>query len=180
MKRPIAALTVVAITGLLTACGYTLVGRSANVDPTIHRIGVPLFKDQTGRPGLDQTITEKVVEELMKRGRLDVVSDSTGVDALVEGEILSFRVVPIGFSQEGSGTSASTQASRYALLLTARVVYRKTGATEPIWESASLQAREETDVGANSTAFFDRGDQTVDRLATTFARNVVASMFEAF
>jgi hypothetical protein len=178
--RPPCAAAVVVLAGVLSGCGYTLVGRSANMDPTIHRVGVPLFKDQTGRPGLDQTITEKVVEELMKRGHLDVVSDSTGVDAVVEGEILSFRVLPIGFSQEGTGASASTQASRYALLLTARVVYRKTGATEPIWESPSLQAREETDVGANSTAFFDRGDQTVDRLATTFARNVVASMFEAF
>jgi hypothetical protein len=180
MRRPVVVAAVVAIVGLSGGCGYTLVGRSANVDPTIRRIGVPLFKDDTGRPGLDQTVTEKVVEELIKRGHLDVVSDSTGVDALVEGEILSFRVLPIGFSQEGTGASASTQASRYALLLTARVVYRKTGATEPIWESASLQAREETDVGANSAAFFDRGDQTVDRLATTFARNVVASMFEAF
>jgi hypothetical protein len=180
MRRAAMAFVAVVLLAPLPGCGYTLVGRGVNVDPTIHRIGVPLFKDQTGRPGLDQTITEKVIEELMKRGRLEVVSDSTGVDALVEGEIVGFRVLPIGFSQEGSGATASTQASRYALVLTAHVVYRKAGATEPIWENANLLAREETDVGANSTVFFDRGDQTVDRLATTFARSLVASMLEAF
>ncbi len=164
----------------LSGCGYSLVGRGVNVDPSIRRIGVPLFKDATGQPGLDQTVTDKVIEELLKRGHFDVVSETTGVDALVEGEIVSFRVLPIGFAQEGSGDSTSTQASRYALVLSAHVVYRKVGATEPIWENASVQAREETDVGETSGAFFDRGDQTVDRLATTFARNLVASMLEAF
>jgi Lipopolysaccharide-assembly len=179
--RPSLALAVGALgLAVLPGCGYSLVGRGVNVDPSIRRIGVPLFKDETGRPGLDQTVTEKVIEELLKRGRFDVVSDATGVDAVVEGEIVSFRVLPIGFSQEGTGTSASTQASRYALVMRAHVVYRKLGATEPIWENASVQAREEADVGDSSTAFFDRGDQTVDQLASSFAKSLVASMLEAF
>ncbi|HUG53747.1 MAG TPA: hypothetical protein VMR21_09100, partial [Vicinamibacteria bacterium] len=60
---------------LATSCGYALVGRGTVVDPDIKRIGVPLFRDATGRPGLDQTITQKVIEELLKRGRFDVVQD---------------------------------------------------------------------------------------------------------
>ena len=65
-------------------CGYALVGRGTIVDPTIKRIGVPLFKDGTGRAGLDQRITRGVSEELLKRGRFDVVQSAAGVDALVE------------------------------------------------------------------------------------------------
>ena len=67
---------------------------------------MPLFKDATGKPGLDQKITQKVIEELLKRGQFDVVPDATGVDAIVEGEILSYRAVPIGFSQQGTGATA--------------------------------------------------------------------------
>src|SRR6185295_19931744 len=112
------------------ACGYSLVGKGVIVDPSIRRIGVPLFKDDTGKPGLDQKITQKVIEELLKRGHFDVVQEATGVDALIEGEILNYNSTPIGFSDQGSAQDANTQASRYAIILTARVKYAKVGASE--------------------------------------------------
>jgi hypothetical protein len=164
---------------LLQACGYALVGRGIATDPSIKRIGV-VFRDGTGKPGLDQKITEKVIEELLKRGRFDVVQETEGVDAVVQGDILRYVATPVGFSQQGSGSAATTQASRYAIILTARVRYAKVGATEPIWQSDSLSVRDESDVGDSSDTFFDREDQVIDRLAASFARTMVSSMLEAF
>jgi hypothetical protein len=158
-----------------SACGYALVGRGTVVDPTIKRIGVPLFKDSTARPGLDQKVTQKVIEELLKRGRFDVVSDRTGVDALLEGELLRYDAAPVGFSDAGS----RTQASRFAITLTARVRYAKVGVDEPIWANESFSFRDEYEIGDQST-FFDRELQAQDRLATSFARSLVAAMLEAF
>jgi hypothetical protein len=163
----------------LSACGYALVGRGTTTDPSIKKIGVPTFKDTTGKPSLDQKITQKVIEELLKRGRFDVVPTTTGVDAVVEGELLSYSVVPVGFSEEGTGANR-TQASRYAISLTARVTYSKVGETEPIWSSDSYTFRDEYDIGAEAATFFDREDQALDRLAVSFARNLVAAMLEAF
>jgi len=163
----------------LSACGYALVGKGTTTDPSIKRIGVPTFKDATGKPGLDQKITQKVIEELLKRGRFDVVPTTTGVDAVVEGELLSYTVVPVGFSEEGTGEN-KTQASRYAISLTARVTYSKVGETEPIWSSDSFSFRDEYDIGAQAATFFDREDQSLERLAVSFARNLVAAMLEAF
>jgi hypothetical protein len=163
----------------LSACGYALVGKGTSTDPSIKKIGVPTFKDATGKPGLDQKITQKVTEELLKRGRFDVVPAATGVDALVEGELVSYSVVPVGFSEEGTGTNR-TQASRYAISLTARVKYGKVGEKEPIWTSDSFSFRDEYDIGADAATFFDREDQALERLATSFARNLVAAMLEAF
>ena len=162
-----------------SACGYALVGRGVTTDPSIKRIGVPTFKDATGKPGLDQKITQKVIEELLKRGRFDVVQAATGVDALVEGELVSYSVVPVGFSEDGTGANR-TQASRYAISLTARVKYVKVGEKEPLWASDSFVFRDEYDIGADAATFFDREDQSIDRLATSFARNLVAAMLEAF
>jgi lipopolysaccharide assembly LptE-like protein len=156
-------------------CGYALVGRGTVVDPSIKRIGVPLFRDTTGRPGLDQKVTQKVIEELLKRGRFDVVSDQTGVDALVDGELLRYDAAPVGFSDAG----ARTQASRFAITLTARVRYTKVGQDEPIWANESFSFRDEYDVGDQST-FFDRETQAQERLATSFARSLVSAMLEAF
>jgi hypothetical protein len=163
----------------LPACGYALVGRGTATDPTIKRIGVPTFKDTTAKPALDQKITQKVIEELLKRGHFDVVQTATGVDALVEGELVSYSVVPVGFSEEGTGAN-KTQASRYAIALTARVKYSKVGVEEPIWATDSFQFRDEYDIGSDPATFFDREDQALDRLATSFARNLVAAMLEAF
>lgn len=174
-----------ALAALLAAgCGYALVGHGVTSDASIKRIGVPLFKDTTGKPGLDQKITEKVIEELLKRGRFDVVQDATGVDALVEGELVTYRSIPVGFSGGAAGAAVpsqtQTEASRYAIVLTARVKYRKPGATEAIWESEALSFRDEYDVGEDSESYFDREDQAIERLAVAFARSLVSQMLEAF
>ena len=161
----------------LAACGYSLQGRGINVDPSIKRIGVPTFRDKTGRPGLDQKITQKVIEELLKRGKFDVVSASRGVDALVDGELTGYNVAPVGFTQ---AQGQATQATRYVVSLTARVTYSKVGEKEPIWESAGFVFRDEYELGTNPQLFFDREDQTVDRLTSAFASSLVQAMLEGF
>lgn len=162
--------------GVLTGCGYALVGRGVTTDPSIKRIGVPLFKDRTGRAGLDQVLTSKVMAELLKRGRFDVVQQTEGVDATVEVEILTYNTTPIGFSSEGD----TTQASRFAVAVSARVVYQKVGVKEPLWASENFVAREEAEISDDSSAFFDKEQQTWDRLGEAFARSLVAAMLEAF
>ena len=177
MIRRMRALAVVMALAAATGCGYALVGRGTVVDPTIKKIAVPLFKDSTGKPGLDQKITQKVVEELLKRGRFDVTSERIGADAVIEGEILRYDQTPVGFSDAGG---SRTQASRYAVTLTARVRYAKVGQDEPIWANDSFSFRDEYDVGSDPTAFFDQQGQAVERLSTSFARSLVAAMLEAF
>jgi hypothetical protein len=165
----------------LHGCGYALVGKGVTTDPSIKRIGVPLFRDATGKPTLDQKITQRVIEELLKRGRFDVVQERTGVDATVEGDIVRYDVVPVGFTgADAAGQAQGTQASRYAITLTAKVIYAKVGSTEPIWSHESFQSRDEYDLGSDPATFTDREVQALDRLATTFARNLVAEMLEAF
>ena len=164
--------------GLLGGCGYSLEGRGISVDPSIKKIGVPLFKDQTGKPGLDQKITDKVIEELLRRGRFDVVQSTTGVDAVVDGTLLSYHTQPIGFGR--SEGSTRQEANRYVALLTARVRYAKPDAAQPIWESEGFTARDEYDIGEDAENYFDREEQAQDRMAVSFAKAVVAAMLEAF
>ena len=176
MKKVALALALLGSSG----CGYALVGRGTIVDPTIKRIGVPTFANSTGKAALEQKITQRVIEELLRRGRFDVVHDRTGVDALVEGELLRYEAQPVGFSEGTAGGSTGTQASRYAITVTAKIRYAKTGATEPIWSNDAFSFRDEYEVGSDPSSFFDREEQAIDRLATSFARSLVAAMLEAF
>ena len=174
------SLRAVVVCALLASsgCGYALVGKGVTTDASIKRIGVPLFKDTTGK-ALDQKVTQKVTEELLRRGRFEVVSSATGVDAVVEGELLNYSVVPVGFTGADDAGNR-TQAGRYAITLTARVRYAKVGATEPIWSSESFSFRDEYDVGSSPTAYLDLEEQSIERMSTQFARNLVAAMLEAF
>ena len=171
-----ASAAAVALALALSGCGYALVGKGTVIDPTIKRIGVPLFKSTSAKVGLDQKVTQKVVEELLKRGRFDVVSDATGVDALVEGEIIAYTPRLAGVGQ----AAGKSLANSYEVTLTARIRFAKVGARDPIWANDAFTFRDEYDVGDNAAAYFDREDQAIDRLAQSFARSLVATMLEAF
>jgi hypothetical protein len=171
--RALAVCALIASSG----CGYALVGKGVTTDASIKKIGVPLFKDTTGK-ALDQKVTQKVTEELLRRGRFEIVSGTTGVDAVVEGELVNYNAVPVGFT--GGDDAARSQAGRYAITLTARVRYTKVGAAEPIWQSDSFSFRDEYDIGTDAGTYLDREEQSIERMTTQFARNLVAAMLEAF
>jgi hypothetical protein len=179
------ALLAAAAAVLAAGCGYALQGHGITTDPSVKTIGVPLFKDRTGRQGLDQRVTAAVISELLKRGRFKVVKDAANVDAVVEGEIVSYTVAPVGFGagraiDPGSTAEGPQQASRYAITLTANVVYRKLGQKEPLWANEAFSHRDEYDMGDRPETYFDREEQSIDRLADAFARSLVAAMLEAF
>jgi hypothetical protein len=161
---------------LAAGCGYSLQGRGITTDASVKRIGVPLFKDRSGKLGLDARVTQAVVEELLKRGRFTVVKEATNVDAVIEGEIVTWSVLPVNFSAD----AGQTQATRYAIAMTASVVYRKIGQKEPIWSNDAFSQRDEYDMGENAQSYFDREEQSIERLASAFARSLVAAMLEAF
>jgi hypothetical protein len=137
---------------------------------------VPLFKDRTGKLGLATRVTGAVISELLKRGRFKVEREVVGVDAVVEAELLSYTVEPVNFTSSQLGA----QPNRYAITVTASVVYRKLGQQEPLWSNDSFSARDEYDMGDRPETFVDREDEAMDRLADSFARSLVASMLEAF
>ncbi len=174
MRRRALLLTAVA---LAAGCGYSLQGRGITTDPSIKTIAVPPFKDKTGKLALDTLVTGAVTEELLKRGRFTVVKDAANADAVVEGEILAYNVQPVNFSADSSGT---TQASRYNVSVVAKVVYRKVGQQEPIWSNDNFLQRDEYDMSENPQGYFDREEQSMQRLSRAFARSVVAAMLEAF
>jgi hypothetical protein len=85
-------------------------------------------------------------------------------------------VAPVGFSID----TGLTQATRYAIALTASVVYRKIGQADPIWSHDAFSQRDEYDMSESSQNYFDREQQSIERLSTGFARSLVAAMLEAF
>jgi len=169
------ALVLVALC-LSSACGYSLAGRGAFLPAHIKVIGVPLFTNNTSVFDVERRITERVRSELAGRGRYRVETSAEGADAVLSGEISSINIVPAAFN-------AQRQATRYALVLTAKIEFRDQKDNKLIWNNPAMQFREEYEISGTVTdvnAFFGQDVNALDRLATEFARTLVSSILEAF
>jgi outer membrane lipopolysaccharide assembly protein LptE/RlpB len=162
----------------LSGCGYSLAGRGSFLPAYIRNIGVPAFTNNTTVFDVDRRVTEQVRRELTGRGKYKVFPTEAGNDAVLTGEISSISVAPVSFNQQ-------QQASRYALIMSARVEFKDLKTGKVLWSNPALQFREEFEPStgtsiSDATAFFGQDTNALDRMATEFARSVVSALLEAF
>jgi hypothetical protein len=178
VRRSMASL-LIAVVGLLhSACGYSLAGRGSFLPAYIHRIGLPTFTNLTAIPDVERRVTDKDRSALIGRGKYTIVTETSGVDAVLSGEILALTISPAAVNEQ-------LQATRYAATLTAKVEFKDLKANKVLWSNPSMQYREEFDVTTSTqaldpTAFFGQDLNALDRMATEFARSVVSAILEAF
>jgi hypothetical protein len=159
-------------------CGYALAGRGSFLPAYIQRIGIPTFGNRTTVFNLETLLTQKVRGEFIGRGKYQILPESTGVDALLTGEVTAVSITPVSFT-------AQQLATRYALTMTARIELRDLRENKVLWENPSVMFRQEYDAttGSDSTdpaAFFQQDVNTLDRISTEFARTIVSAILEAF
>jgi hypothetical protein len=164
----------------LSACGYSLAGRGSFLPANIKVIAVPLFTNNTNVFELDRRVTEKVRGELSGRGKYRVEpSTEQAHDAVLSGVISSVTIAPTAFN-------AQNLATRVVLTMTASVELRAAGeGGKVLWSNPSLQFREEYDVKSavvetDVSVFLGNEVNALERLATEFARSLIAAMLEAF
>ena len=178
VRRLAIHLLVLVALGATSGCGYSLAGRGAFLPAHIRTIGVPLFTNSTPVVDVERRVTDRVRSELIGRGKYKVFPTAPGNDAVLTGEITSITVVPILFNQ-------NQQASRYALVMSAKVEFQDLKSGKVLWSNPSLQFREEFEPATagtigDATAFFGQDVNALDRLSTEFARSVVSALLEAF
>jgi hypothetical protein len=176
--RNAAALAVVVAVTVCSGCGYSLAGRGSFLPDYIQTIGVPLFTNSTTVFDIEQTLTQRVRQEFIGRGKYRVVPDATGVDAVLLGTVTSVSIAPSAFNEQ-------QQATRYAVMLVLKFEFRDLRENRVLWENPSLVFRDEYDVasltaGVDVQAFFGQESNAMERLATNFAKSVVSSILEAF
>lgn len=160
-------------------CGYALAGRGAFLPSYIQRIGIPTFVNRTTVFNLETLLSEKVRAEFIGRGKYQILPESTGVDALLTGEVTSVSLAPASYTVD-------QLASRYALTMTARIELRDMKENKVLWENPGLMFRQEYEatggqgVVGDPAAFFQQDTNTLERMSTEFARTIVSAILEAF
>lgn len=176
MTRRVACL-VVLVALASSGCGYALAGRGNSLPASIVTIGIPPFVNQSTTPDIDRVLTDAVMAEWQGKGKYRVQPDATG-DAVLRGRVISVGLQPVAFT-------AAQQVSKYLIVATAAIEFREVATDKVLWANPSFQVRDEYEVTTGTSpndvnAIFSQNRNAMDRLARTFARSVVTSIFEAF
>ena len=164
--------------GASVACGYSLAGRGSFLPAYIQSIGIPQFVNTTPYYEVEQVFTQSVRTEFINRGKYKVLPEATGVDGLLSGEILSISITPTSFGDQ-------QQASRYIILVNAKIEFRDLKTNKVIWDNPQWQFREEYEATAaadalDPNAFFGQEVNALQRVGDEFAKSVVSAILEAF
>jgi outer membrane lipopolysaccharide assembly protein LptE/RlpB len=163
-----------ALAAMVTAgCGYRLRGTGGFLPPHIKTMSIPMFKNLTTRYQLDLKLTQAVIDEVVARSKVEVVTDNRRTDASLTGEIQTFNVTPIGF------TPGQSTADRFNIYLVARIVVRDNIQKKTIFANPSFVYQEEYEVPEGSD-FESQESEALDRIAQKFARQLVVTILEGF
>lgn len=159
---------------VLTGCGYSLQGRGAGVlDERITSIGVPPFQNLTGRPELEQRITEEILRQFQVRSRRRTSGSADDVDAVLLGEVTSYRETPVEFNPDGRARTIEVRITARARLLT-------TVDQKVIWASDHFMFRQAYPVGEEAETFVALESVAIEIVSRDFAEAVVTSILEGF
>ena len=158
---------------MLSGCGYALVGRSNFLDPSIKTMYVPAFVNRTTRVELEQRVTQAVGEELVSRGRLQIVTDPKDAHVILRGSIDSFNIFPIAFDQG--------RATRYQISITAAIeLLDHRNEDKVLWKNDQYRFTENYEVNLSTTDAFDQETRAIREIAVRFAEGLITNLLEGF
>jgi len=153
-------------------CGYHLSGTGSSLPAHIKTISVPMFKNMTTRFELDRKLTQRVIDALVARGKVEIGGDEDTADAVLLGEIRTFNVNPVAFS-------GSASADRYNVIIVAKIVLRDNTTNKIIYSNPGWIYQADYEVPEGSD-FESVESVAIDEIAEKFARSLVSIIMEGF
>lgn len=148
---------------LISSCGYRVTPSIKTLPAGIKSLGIPTFKNLTQQFRLEQMMTSAILKEFAARTRASVNSKSSGVDAVLVGEIHSISSSPIAFGTEDSfGTTFLVTVQ-----VGAKLVRLKDSSI--IWENSNYLFRERYVLNSEVSNFFSEENPALERLTREFA-----------
>lgn len=171
--RRLAAVALILVLLGGNGCGYTLVGRGAFLPEYITVVAVPTFVNNTPRFELEVRVTDAVTRELVSRGDFRIVGESTSADAVLQGQIHSFDVRPVGLDR-------TQNADQWQVTVRAAVTFTDLVANEVIFTNGSFIFQDQFEFPATSQGTVDIEVGSIDEISREFARTLVSSILEGF
>ena len=163
-----------ALSSLLSSCGYHVGGKSDLLPKSIQTIAIPPFKNLTGRYKLADRLAAAITREFIARTRYQIITDPSQADAVLTGTILNFTAYPTIFDP-ATGRAAGVQIQVNIQLTLSERATGKILFTRPNYDF-----RERYEVSVDQTQYFEESGQALERLSRDVARTLLSSILEAF
>jgi outer membrane lipopolysaccharide assembly protein LptE/RlpB len=167
------ALVLAALLAASAGCGYKLQGTGGFLPAHIKTMAIPMFKNLTTRFQVDLKLTQAVIDEMVARGKVEVVTGDRPADAVLVGEIQTFNVNPIAF------TPGQTTADRFNIMVVAKITLRDNVSRKVLFSNPAYVYQEDYEVPSGSD-FESVETEALDRIAEKFARALVITILEGF
>jgi hypothetical protein len=159
---------------LANGCGYHTAGNAVLLPSDLHTIYVPGIANASQAYRIGQVFTEAVVKELRERTNYRIVTTNDGsADATLSGTITSVYIAPLTYDAVTGRISSSLVVVSLNSSLTS-----KNG--KVLWSNPNFLYREQYQESVNEASFFEESTPAVQRMATSFAKTLVANILEAF
>lgn len=154
---------------LVGGCGYSL---SGNLPPHVRTVAVPIFKNRTQEPAVENVITAAVVNAFVTSGRLKVVPVAQA-DSILEGEITGYRLESIAFNPQ-------INVTEYRLHVTVTIRFRDVRQEAMLWAQDGLQEWANFRVQGQVSDTIAREDVAARQAAVEIGRRIVSSAVDRF
>jgi outer membrane lipopolysaccharide assembly protein LptE/RlpB len=159
---------------ILSGCGYTLVGQG-NLPDHIKTIAIPTFENKTLEEGVEEIITQAVIEEFVQGGKVRLVSEENA-DAVLRGTVRSYK------SDDVASYDENNDVSSYKLKIAVDIEITDMVNDKIIWQTEGLTEDEDFDGGpaVNITEEEENEEEALRDLAEELAQRIRALSTEGF
>lgn len=149
---------------LMLQCVYSFSGRTPGGAQTI---AIPVFLNESARPGVELDLTQAVIQAIDDDGRLRVLSDTNQADILLRGILKGYTWEPYTYDEQGTILSY-----RVVLEVSIEVINRKDTTAN---FSVNLQPWGRYDAETE-----DEKVHGIPRAAQDLARQILEKIFASF
>jgi outer membrane lipopolysaccharide assembly protein LptE/RlpB len=162
------------VTISMSACGYHVAGRAANLPSEWKTIAVPAFKNDTTHYRIEQRFTAAVIRQILQRTKYKVIQDEASADAVLHGEVLSIESAAVLFD------ATTGQVTTTLLTVHTKVLLIDNQTKKIVYENDDMLFRDEYQISSDVQSFFEEQDPALDRMARDFAAQLVSNVTEKF
>lgn len=152
-------------------CGYRLADRSRTQPKVAVTLSIPVLKNTTTTPRIEQILTRALIERFSQNSSMDISSDDKQGDIVLEGVVTSLHSAPILFGQEGF-------ANTFLLSIQTSVKITRKSDGKVIMDMPNFLFRDQYQINPDVRHFFSEQNPAMDRIARDFASTVVALCME--
>jgi outer membrane lipopolysaccharide assembly protein LptE/RlpB len=153
----------------LGGCGYSMRG---TLPEHIRTIAVPVFRNRTQQPAVENFLTRAVVEAFVTNGRLRVVPPERA-DSILEGEVTGYEVQSIAFDPR-------LNVRQYRLVVTMDLRFRDVREQKVMFDRRGFQERANFQVPGTVSETIALEETALRTAAVDIARAIVSFTVEPF